>query len=143
MTRRCGLPLGIVLTLTVVALAHGQSTPHSPTTPLIGPAVQHNTKGIVTAKGERSLTIRESGGGVLDIVVTPQTRITGLCATFGQVSVSDIVRVDGTSDPFSRVMTAHQVEVLFSAEATERARAKPANRLWQWIRNGGITVDLP
>lgn len=143
MTGRCGLALGIVLTLTIVALAHGQPTPLSPTKPLVGTVVQHNTKGIVTAKGERSLAIRESGGGFLHIVVTPQTQITGLRTTFVQISVSDIVRVDGSSGPASQVITANQVEVLFAAEATARTRAKPANQLWNWIKNGGITVDLP
>lgn len=139
MARLLGLPLfSLLLTLTLAAFAQGQSLSAKPPT-----GSELSTKGIVTAKEDGKLTLRESGGGILQIVVTPQTKITGLCTSFVQVAVSDIVRVDGSSETASQVITASRVEVLFSSEATARTRAKPPNMLWNLFKNGGITVDLP
>lgn len=141
-TTRFGLPLGFLLTLALASFAQGQS-PEAAAKPPFGSLAQLSTKGIVTAKGERSLAIRESGGGALHIAVTPHTKVSGLRTTFEQIAVSDVVRVDGSSVTASRVMTADHVTVIFAAEMTERARAKPANMLWALIKNGGVTVDLP
>lgn len=150
MVRPFGLLLVFLLTLTLAAFAQGQSTPsgvgqatpEAAANPPAGSLAQLSTKGIVTAKGDRSIAIRESGG-VLHIVATAQTQVSGLRKAFVDIAVSDIVRAEGIAASTPRVMTAHRVDVLFAAEATERTRAKPLHKLLGWIKNGGITVDLP
>ena len=142
MTGRYGLLLVILLSLHPAESAQEPSAETAAKTGFGSIAQMLSTKGIVTAKGERSLVIKESGG-VLHVVVTHQTRISGLRTAFAQIAVSDIVRVEGTPPTPSRIMTADQVEVLFAAETTERSRAKRGNTLWDWIKNGGVTVDLP
>lgn len=140
MVRPFGLLLVFLLTLALSTFAQGQSTPAAE--PPAGSLAQLSTKGIVTAKGDRSIAIRESGG-VLHIVATPQTQVSGMRTAFVDIAVSDIVRAEGIAASTPRVMTAHRVEVLFAAEATQRARTKPLYRLLEWIKNGGVTVDLP
>lgn len=138
---RTSVLLGILFTLVLSPIAQGQLPPGAALPPG-GSPLPMSTKGIVTAKGDRSIAIRESGG-LLHIVVTPQTQVTGLRTAFGEIAVSDIVRAEGLPASTPRVMTAHRVDVLFAAEATERTRGKPLHRLLGWIKNGGITVDLP
>ncbi len=142
MTRRYRLLLAILLSVLPAAAAQSEPSAETAAKPGFGFVQLLSTKGIVTAKGERSLAIRE-GGRVLHVIITHQTRIGGLRTAFAQIVVSDIVRVEGTSPTPSRVMTANQIEVLFAAETTERLRAKRGNTLWDWIQNGGVTVDLP
>lgn len=140
MVRPFGLLLVFLLTLALSTFAQGQSTPAAE--PPAGSLAQLSTKGIVTAKGDSSIAIRESGG-VLHIVATPETQVSGLRTAFVDIAVSDIVRAEGIAASTPRVMTAQRVEVLFASEATQRARTKPLYRLLEWIKNGGITVDLP
>lgn len=142
MSKWHGLPLGILFTLTCSVVAQSQGSSEA-TKPGVSPPAQISTKGIVTVKGDRSIAIRETGGGLLQVIESPQTRVTGLRTTFVQIGVSDIVRVEGSVPSDSHVMTAHSVEVLFAVAGTERAAQKPANWLWRLIQNGGVTVDLP
>lgn len=143
MTGRYGLLLAFLLTLTAAASAQDDPSPESAAKPGFGSFRQLlSTKGIVTAKGEGSLAISEGGGGVLHVLVTQETRVTGLRTLFAKVAVSDIVRVEGTPPSSTRTMTAHQIEVLFAAETTERSQPR-SNFFWDWIKTRGLTLDLP
>lgn len=143
MTGRYGLLLAFLLTLTAAASAQDDPSPESAAKPGFGSFRQLlSTKGIVTAKGEHSLAIRENGGGALHVTVTQETRIAGLRTSFAKVAVSDIVRVEGTPPSSTRTMTAHQIEVLFAAETTERSQPR-SNFFWDWIKTRGLTLDLP
>ena len=111
-------------------------------------------KGIVTAKAEKSLTIRE-GNTALQVNVTDTTQVTGQRDSFGKIVVGDIVRVDGRVNP-EKQWLAGRIEVLFAAGPTVVApssttsiinnllsRAPALAGLLTVVANGGVTVTLP
>jgi hypothetical protein len=110
-------------------------------------------KGIVTAKGEKSLTIRE-GNSTLQVTVTDATQVTGQRDSFGKIATGDIVRVDGRLNPEKKWL-AGRIEVLFAAGSTSTApsstsvihqllaNAPALAGLLTVIANGGLTVMLP
>lgn len=101
-------------------------------------------KGFVTDKMPESMTLAE-GSGTAHIAVTDRTRVLGLRATLSEISLNDVVRVEGELTEEKRFL-AVRIEVLFIANgkaAAQRPRIATTNILLSWILNGGIIVPLP
>lgn len=140
-----------VLVLLILSLATarvGQAA-----SPLAAPDGIQSRKGIVTAKAEKSLTVRE-GSGAFQVAVMDTTQITGLRDSFARIAVGDIVRIDGRMAQ-DRQLLAGRIEVLFAAGAAGApqpqaallgnlfAQAPVLAGLLSVLVNGGVTVQLP
>jgi len=139
-----------ILILIVVGLATAQGVQAA--NPAAGSESTQTLKGIVTAKAEKSFTVRE-GSNTLQVAVTDATLVTGQRDSFGKIVVGDIVRVDGRIAP-EKQLVAGRIEVLFAAGATigSQSRAPLGGLLSQApalagllsvLVNGGVTVLLP
>lgn len=110
-------------------------------------------KGIVVAKAEKSLAVRD-GSGTVQVTVTEATRVTGQRDSFVKIAVGDIVRVDAQMAP-GKPLQAGRIEVLFAAGASTGQpsqasllagllpRAPILAGLLAVLANGGVTVWLP
>lgn len=147
-----GQRLPVILILLVVSLVTAQSSVQAAKLT----ANLENTqtlKGIVTAKAERSFTVRD-GSRTLEVAVTDATQVTGQRDSFGKLAVGDIVRVDGRMAQEKQLL-AGRIEVLFAAGTTVGSQSQtpilggllsqaPALAgLLSVLVNGGVTVMLP
>lgn len=146
----------IVSVLISLAAVHPSVWAAKPLVPMKLTAMVDNPtslKGIVTAKSEKSLTIRE-GNTTLQVNVTDATQVTGQRDSFGKIVTGDIVRVDGRLNP-EKQWLAGKIEVLFAAGGASAApsstsvvsrllsNAPALAGLLTVIANGGVTVVLP
>ena len=149
---RIGRRLPAIVILLVVSLATVQPSVWAAKLT----AVLENTqtlKGIVTAKAEKSFTVRE-GNTTLQVTVTDATQVTGQRDSFAKMVVGDIVRVDGRMAPEKQLL-AGRIEVLFAAGATIGSQSQARSlagllsqapalaSLLSVLVNGGVTVLLP
>jgi hypothetical protein len=144
--------LTVVLVLLFISLANAQ--------PLVWAAkltasleTPQTLKGIVTAKAEKSFTVRE-GSRTLEVAITDATQVTGQRDSFGKLAVGDIVRVDGRMAQDKQLL-AGRIEVLFAAGTTVGSQshapilggllsqAPALAGLLSVLVNGGVTVMLP
>jgi hypothetical protein len=73
-------------------------------------------QGIVTGKGDRSLTVRQDSGKIRTVLVTSSTDITGRVTTFRAIKINDLVSVGGTVNADGSI-TARRIKVLVAGAA--------------------------
>jgi uncharacterized protein DUF5666 len=101
-------------------------------------------KGFVTARASASMTVLE-GRTTIQVVVTEKTEIAGQRKSFADVTVGDVVRVEGSMTADKHLL-AHRVEVILAAASMPTGpppRTRGVNSWISVILNGGITVPLP
>ena len=147
-----GQRLPVLLIVLVVSLVTAQS-PVQAAQLAAGTENTQTLKGIVTAKADKSFTVRE-GGSTLQVTVTDATQVTGQRDSFGKLAVGDIVRVDGRMAQEKQLL-AGRIEVLFAAGTTVGSQshspilgrllsqAPALAGLLSVLVNGGVTVMLP
>ena len=147
-----GQRLPAILVLLFISLANAQPLVWA-ANPTTGTENTQTVKGIVTAKAEKSFTVRE-GSRALEVAITDATQVTGQRDSFGKLAVGDIVRVDGRMAQEKQLL-AGRIEVLFAAGTMVGSQSQApilggllsqAPALASFLSvlvNGGVTVMLP
>lgn len=147
-----GQRLPAILVLLFISLSNAQPLVWA-ANPTTGTENTQTVKGIVTAKAEKSFTVRE-GSRTLEVAITDATQVTGQRDSFGKLAVGDIVRVDGRMAQEKQLL-AGRIEVLFAAGTMVGSQSQapilggllsqaPALAgLLSVLVNGGVTVMLP
>jgi hypothetical protein len=82
-----------------------------------------SVKGFVVAKTPGAMTLRD-GRALVQVVVTPQTRVEGRRTSFGAIALDDLVRVEGSVGPDRRIV-ALRLEVVLAAGPMVAVRRSP------------------
>lgn len=99
-------------------------------------------KGFVVARSEQTLSVRHGNGPVTPVLLSAATVIGGLRRSPGEITVNDVVRVEGVRAAGGGV-AAHRVDVVLAAEGFRRAQPEYNSVFWNWVVNGSLSVPLP